>query len=133
MNFILFDIMRVESVYLSLDLFLSWACLAVIVYDCYSDIILVAENSKEYVKKLKKSEMCVINVSSIKSQNKFITISANAHYSTVIFYINGFLGAPKNILLKHENLRNWIELIDRFFNFAKKWCFSKRYQASILV
>ena len=116
----LLGIMRAGAVYLPLDLSLPWARLVAMIHDCHSGIVLVDEDSKHYLSKLKGSEMQVINVSSIEREDKATAISARADDPAVIFYTSGSLGGPKGITLKHEGLRNWTEPIARTFNLGKE-------------
>jgi len=116
----LLGIMRAGVVYLPLDLSLPWARLAAMVYDCRPNIILVDKDSKQYVSELKRSEMQVIDVSSIERQDEPIAISASANDPAVILYTSGSSGTPKGIMLKHEGLRNWTEPIARSFNLGRE-------------
>lgn len=116
----LLGIMRAGAVYLPLDSSLPWARLAAMVHDCQPNIILVDQDSKQYVSKLKRSEMQVIDVSSIERQDETTAISANADDPAVILYTSGSSSAPKGIMLKHEGLRNWTEPIARSFNLGRE-------------
>lgn len=116
----LLGIMRAGAVYLPLDLSLPWARLAAMVHDCQPNIVLVDKESKQYVSKLARSEVQVIDVSSIERQDEPTAISASADGPAVILYTSGSSGKPKGIVLKHEGLRNWTEPIARSFNIGRE-------------
>ncbi|ERF75318.1 hypothetical protein EPUS_00110 [Endocarpon pusillum Z07020] len=74
------------------DLSLPWAHLAM-VHDCQSDIIIVDKDSKQYVSKVKRSGMQVVDVSSIEEKGKTTTISTSADDPAVTLYTSGSSGA----------------------------------------
>ena len=116
----LLGIMRTRPVYLPLDLSLPWARLAAMVHECQPNIVLVDKDSKQYVSKLERSEMHVIDVSSIELQDKSIGISVSPDDPAVILYTSGSSGTLKGIILKHEGLRNWTEPSAESFNIGRE-------------
>ena len=90
------------------------------VHECQPNIVLVDKDSKQYVSKLERSEMHVIDVSSIELQDKSIGISVSPDDPAVILYTSGSSGTPKGIILKHEGLRNWTEPSAESFNIGRE-------------
>ncbi|KAK0506976.1 hypothetical protein JMJ35_010676 [Cladonia borealis] len=116
----LLGIMRAGAVHLPLDLSLPWARLAAMVHDCQPNIVLVDKDSMQYVSKLERSDMQVVDISSIERQDEATAILASADDLAVILYTSGSSGAPKGIMLKHEGLRNWTEPLGQTFNLGRE-------------